>query len=737
MARKANHQRNGSDHKSSKMNRVSEPLNESIQKEAEKVETTSFKVVSEVEAPGCTQPSSPPREKGMKTENAVDEKKKNQKSRKESNKKKGAQDRMPGSNQSPSRSYNTRDATGEASVSDASELKEEDKTVFGDDSGSNEPWNSTSCSQNDLPGADANKTSGSFDTMVGSSLGASGYAALKAAHEWIKRAKPLFTAIATFFLDVSKYVQLKTEKAYPIAWRWLVHFGNIVLLVSLLWLDCCIRGLVSFVRLGTTSFFTVIWCSILSVIAMIGILKFLSIMVIGALVAFFGSFILALLIVSIVATVFLWLYGSFWTTGFVILVGGLGFFLRYEYFSLLITTVYSIYCAKTYVGWLGLLLGLNLSFISSDILIYFLKSNTNDHSRSSQPQEQAAGARGQFSSFFGEPMNATPETAFDTSTDRNQGVPSTSGADAEMTPGDEVVRLLNCTDHYSALGLSRYENVDASLLKREYRRKAMLVHPDKNMGNEKAAEAFKKLQNAYEVLLDSFKRKTYDDELRREELLNLFRQNISQRNGRRGPFARPEGNFEEQHGDSRRIACKKCGNFHLWIHTNKSKSKARWCQDCKDFHQAKDGDGWVEQSSRPFLFGLLQKVDTPAAYVCAESKIYDATEWFICQGMRCPANTHKPSFHVNTSVVTNKHGFTKGSGPGQRGAGPSTDNVEEILTEEEFLEFLQKAMQSGIFETAGASSSTDTTSSAKAGNNSKTSGGGNSSKKKRKGKKQW
>lgn len=31
-------------------------------------------------------------------------------------------------------------------------------------------------------------------------------------------------------------------------------------------------------------------------------------------------------------------------------------------------------------------------------------------------------------------------------------------------------------------------------------------------------------------------------------------------------------------------------------------------KECKDFHQAKDGDGWVEQSSQPFLFGLLQKV---------------------------------------------------------------------------------------------------------------------------------
>lgn len=37
----------------------------------------------------------------------------------------------------------------------------------------------------------------------------------------------------------------------------------------------------------------------------------------------------------------------------------------------------------------------------------------------------------------------------------------------------------------------------------------MLVHPDKNMGNEKAVEAFKKLQNAYEVSFIYFSHTEY------------------------------------------------------------------------------------------------------------------------------------------------------------------------------------------------------------------------------------
>lgn len=108
------------------------------------------------------------------------------------------------------------------------------------------------------------------------------------------------------------------------------------------------------------------------------------------------------------------------------------------------------------------------------------------------------------------------------------------------------------------------------------------------------------------------------------------------------------------------------------------------------------------------------------------------------QGMRCPANTHKPSFHVNTSV-TSKHNGSKGTSSGQKGGMP-TPNMEENMTEEEFFEWLQNAVQAGMFDTCGGSTSAESPS-AKAGNFSKSggtnSGSGSGSKRKKKGKKQW
>ncbi|CAL2226623.1 unnamed protein product [Prunus armeniaca] len=742
MARKGNQQKNGVDRQTSKHKKKGTDSGCTVAETKGQGKASEVKVFPGEELPNGDQPSSPLSASGSKTNHPGDENKSKQKSGKLLRKDKQGMDAMRGPEEAMSLGSDSGDCNGNNEAPSTREengalprsdlRRKQTKRKFGS---SLKRWHmKTLLSRVEFS-----------DSLLVRNLKASTLSFLKVASEWLQRHEPMFLTVKSNILNARDYVNTKFEQAYPIVLKWLMQFGSILFLLSMAWLDCTVRGIDSLLRMGTTSFFSVIWCSILSVVAMVGMFKFLIVLVFAALIGLFIGFMLSILVVAISGAIFLWFYGSFWTTALVIFLAGLAFTLSHERVALFVATVYSIYCAWTYVGWLGLLIGLNLSFISSDCLIYFLKNNVNQQRRPTRFPEQASGMQGQPGFFNGEQEHASSsENGPWFSADRSPGVPSTSGADSEITSEDEVVRLLNCTDHYSVLGLSRFENIDVSLLKREYRKKAMLVHPDKNMGNEKAAEAFKKLQNAYEVLLDSLKRKAYDDELRREELLNIFRrfQSASQKNGGHGVFpsgfAHPEADGEDPFGDSRRIACNKCGNFHVWVLTRKSKSQARWCQDCKDLHQAKDGDGWVEQSSQPFFFGFLQKVDVPSAYVCADSKIYNATEWYICQGMRCPANTHKPSFHVNTSV-TSKHNTGKGASSGQRG-GRMPASMEENMTEEEFFEWLQNAVQTGMFENFSAGTSTESPS-AKSGNGTtKSSSGSNSgsaNKRKKKGKKQW
>ncbi len=63
-------------------------------------------------------------------------------------------------------------------------------------------------------------------------------------------------------------------------------------------------------------------------------------------------------------------------------------------------------------------------------------------------------------------------------------------------------------DYYEVLGVSRGAS-DADI-KSAYRKLAKQYHPDKNAGDEKAAEKFKDIGEAYAVLNDPEKRKVYD-----------------------------------------------------------------------------------------------------------------------------------------------------------------------------------------------------------------------------------
>jgi len=63
-------------------------------------------------------------------------------------------------------------------------------------------------------------------------------------------------------------------------------------------------------------------------------------------------------------------------------------------------------------------------------------------------------------------------------------------------------------DFYQILGVERTAN--QGQIKSAYRRLAMKHHPDKNPGNEEAAEKFKEVSTAYAVLSDPNKKRQYD-----------------------------------------------------------------------------------------------------------------------------------------------------------------------------------------------------------------------------------
>ena len=70
-------------------------------------------------------------------------------------------------------------------------------------------------------------------------------------------------------------------------------------------------------------------------------------------------------------------------------------------------------------------------------------------------------------------------------------------------------------DHYAALGLS--SAAPLADIKKAFRQKASIYHPDKNTAAN-AAQLFRQVQEAYDVLSDADKRQAYDDNRRRNLL---------------------------------------------------------------------------------------------------------------------------------------------------------------------------------------------------------------------------
>ncbi|WP_375322261.1 DnaJ C-terminal domain-containing protein [Aliivibrio logei] len=64
-------------------------------------------------------------------------------------------------------------------------------------------------------------------------------------------------------------------------------------------------------------------------------------------------------------------------------------------------------------------------------------------------------------------------------------------------------------DYYDVLGVPKSSTEKE--IKKAYKRLAMKYHPDKNQGDAQAADKFKEIKEAYEILTDADKRGQYDD----------------------------------------------------------------------------------------------------------------------------------------------------------------------------------------------------------------------------------
>ncbi|KAL5159825.1 DnaJ subfamily C member 14 [Glycine soja] len=493
------------------------------------------------------------------------------------------------------------------------------------------------------------------------------------------------------------------ERHWPMVCRGCSRLGSLLRLSVIFWKDSALRGFQSFIRFGPVMLLLIMWSCFLSLTSMYCLVYVLVSMGVAGVAVQYLGYTPGLFIVGLFAILILWMYANFWITGTLLVVGGYLFSLNHARLVVLIGTIYAIYCVQVRVGWLGVFLAINLAFLSNDILNFLLQwfDNVSESSHSEEQKQSETIVEDDFSEECEYPIptdesenlhscKSSSKPAVTTAVVDNKKELSVNKVVKEQittttttSSVDEMKRILKSLNHYDALGFSRHKKIDAAVLKKEYRKKAMLVHPDKNMGSSLASESFKKLQCAYEVLSDSVKKRDYDEQLRKEESMA---KSVCQRSH----SSSHQDNADYRSEESRRIQCTKCGNSHIWVCTNRNKAKARWCQDCCQFHQAKDGDGWVEYKGS-LVFDRPQKVEIPRAFVCAESKIFDVSEWAICQGMACRPNTHRPSFHVNMVGLEKSQRCNSSRFP--------WDFDAEMMDEDEeaFDLWLEQALASGLF----------------------------------------
>ena len=120
-------------------------------------------------------------------------------------------------------------------------------------------------------------------------------------------------------------------------------------------------------------------------------------------------------------------------------------------------------------------------------------------------------------------------------------------------------------DYYEVLGVEK--GADQKEIKKAYRRLAQKFHPDRNPDDTSAAEKFREVSEAYEVLSDGEKRAAYDQ---------FGHAGVD---GQGGGFGGGGGGFGGGPREMHTVVCAECGN-EASVPFRPRGDRPVYCSDC-------------------------------------------------------------------------------------------------------------------------------------------------------------
>ena len=164
--------------------------------------------------------------------------------------------------------------------------------------------------------------------------------------------------------------------------------------------------------------------------------------------------------------------------------------LKHARYVIPILTTYAIYCVAVRVGWLGVFLTLNLSFLTNDLLNKLLQGyegSTEEEQFEDMKDSDPVMDEFYRSCEFPPTPDSEPETvsyAKPYCSAPTQDVlhvqkeePPSKVVKSDSSSLDEIKRIMDGSNHYEVLGIPRNRSIDQKSLKKEYHRMVICHNP--------------------------------------------------------------------------------------------------------------------------------------------------------------------------------------------------------------------------------------------------------------------